>query len=318
MPSRLMPKPAQLRLLQAIDDHGKLQTAADACAMTQPAASRMLAQVEQMVGAPLFLRRPSGMEPTEIGRQVLRRARVILREMGRMSAEVGALRDGFAGTAHVGAVTGPAVSSLVAAIREVKAQAPGAEINVDVLPSRDLLAHLAAGEMDFVLGRILPEFDSREVTIIPLRDERVSFLVRAGHPLARAPQVTLTELASSEWIMQQRGAPIREAALQAFASVGLPEPGNIVNSPSLLFTIAYLTQSDAISPISDEVADLLTRPPVSAGLTRLAVPHELRVSPYYLLSLRRQPLSPLAARLRDALLRHATEAGRKGWNEALR
>jgi DNA-binding transcriptional LysR family regulator len=313
-----MLKPAQLRLLRAIEDQGKLQSAAEACAMTQPAASRMLAEIERAVAAPLFLRQPTGMQPTEIGRQVLRRARVILREMQRMSTDVEALRDGYAGSVHVGAVTGPAVSYLVQAIRDIKAEAPEAEINVDVMPSRDLLGHLAAGEMDFVLGRILPEFDSRDFNILPLRDEKVSFLVRAEHPFARAPQVTLTELSESEWIMQQRGAPIREAALAAFASVGLPEPKNIVNSPSLLFTIAYLAQGNAVAPISDEVADLLTKPPVSAGLKKLPVLRDLRVSPYYLLSLRRQPMSPLALRLRDALIRHATEEENRSWSETLR
>ncbi len=130
----------------------------------------------------------------------------------------------------------------------------------------------------------------------------MAFLVRASHPLSRSPSVTLTELAGQEWIMQQRGAPIREAALAAFADVGLSEPRNIVNSPSLLLTIAYLAQGDAVAPMSEEVAELLIRPPVGAGFAVLQVPHEIRVSPYYLLDLKRRPLSPLAMRLREKLV----------------
>ncbi|RNF36094.1 LysR family transcriptional regulator [Paracoccus methylarcula] len=304
-PSRLMLKPAQLRLIHEIARHGQLQMAAESCAMTQPAASRMLAEIERLVDARLFLRQPKGMEPTEIGQTVLRRARVILREMFSMATDVQEMQGGIAGSVRVGAVTGPAVGYLVSAIREIKAQAPEADITVDVLPSRDLLTHLAAGDMDFVLARILPEFDSRDFNILPMRDEKVSFLARASHPLSRAASVTLTELIDYEWIMQQRGAPIREATLAAFASVGLPDPRNIVSSPSLLLTIAYLAQSDAVSAMSDEVAQLLLRPPISAGLTTLPMPHEIRVSPYYLLSLRRRPLSPLALRLRDSVIRHS-------------
>lgn len=304
-PSRLMLKPAQLRLIHEIAQHGQLQMAAETCAMTQPAASRMLAEIERQVDAKLFLRQPKGMEPTEIGQTVLRRARVILREMFSMATDVQEMQGGTAGSVRVGAVTGPAVGYLVSAIREIKAQAPEADITVDVLPSRDLLTHLAAGDMDFVLARILPEFDSRDFNILPMRDEKVSFLSRASHPLSRAASVTLTELLDYEWIMQQRGAPIREATLSAFASVGLPEPRNIVSSPSLLLTIAYLAQSEAVSPMSDEVAQLLLHPPISAGLTTLPMPHEIRVSPYYMLSLRRRPLSPLALRLRDSVIRHS-------------
>lgn len=302
---RMMLKPSQLRLLRAIEDHGKLQLAADACAISQPAASRMLAETERQFGAPLFLRLPTGMEPTEMGRQALRHARAILRELDHMGRDAAALREGRAGPLHIGAVTGPAVRFLVSAIREIKQSAPGADISVDIMPSRDLLDHLVAGEMDFVIGRILPQFDSRDFDIVPLDDEKVHFLVRAGHPLARAPTVTLTEIADAEWIMQQRGSPIREAALGAFAEVGLSEPANIVSSPSLLFTIAYLAQSDAISPISDEVAELLIRPPIQAQMARLKVGRDVRVSPYFLLNLRRRPLTPLMLRFRESLLAHA-------------
>ncbi len=294
-------KPAQLRLVHEIALHGQLQMAADQLAMTQPAASRMLADAERQVGAALFIRQPKGMDPTEIGTAVLRRARVILREMASIEADVNALRGGYAGSVRVGAVTGPAISYLVTAIRSIKEESPGADITVDVMPSRELLMQLAAGEMDFVLGRILPDFDSDSFNILPMSDEKVALMARADHPLARAQLVTLTELAGQEWIMQQRGAPIREATLAAFAGVGLSEPANIVNSPSLLLTIAYLAQTNAITPVSHEVAELLIQPPVGAGFTIIPTPRPIRVSPYFLLDLKRRPLSPLAKRLRDAV-----------------
>ena len=304
MPSnRLSLKPAQLRLVHQIATHGQLQLAAENLAMTQPAASRMLAEVERQVGAPLFLRLPKGMEPTEIGATFLRRARVILREMDSIATDMRDLRGGHAGAVRVGAVTGPAVSYLVPAVRQVKLQAPDAQISVEVLPSRELLHQLKAGSLDFVLARILPEFDSRDFNILPMRDEKVSLIARATHPLARAQAITMTELASYEWIMQRRGAPIREASLAAFSAVGLPEPRDIIDTPSILWTIAYLAQSDAIAPVSDEVAQLLIRPPLSAGFTMLRSANEIRVSTYYLLELVRRPLSPLAMRLRDEVAR---------------
>lgn len=300
--ARLHLKPSQLRLILHIAESGRLQIAANACAMTQPAASRMLAETERQLGAPLFLRAPSGMAPTEIGTAVIRRARTILREMGNMAADVTALRGGHAGSVVVGAVTGPAVSHLVPAIREIKREIPEADISIEVLPSRDLLHHLTAGEMDFALARILPEFDSRAFEILPMRDEKVAFCTRAGHPLARAPMVTLTELVDHEWIMQQRGAPIREATLEAFASVGLPEPRNVVSSASIVFTMAYLAESDAVASVSEEVGLLLRRAPVGAGFTLLAVQREIRVAPYFLLNLRYRPLSRLAQRVRAKVI----------------
>ncbi|TGN67175.1 LysR family transcriptional regulator [Paracoccus liaowanqingii] len=301
-PARLMLKPAQLRLILEIAEAGQLQQAAASCGLSQPAASRLLAETERQLGAALFERHPKGMAPTEIGASVLRRAGVILDEMQGLAGDVRALAGGLAGSVRVGAVTGPAVDYLVAAIRQIKAEAPEAEVTVDVMPSRELLGHLVAGDMDFVLARILPEFDSRELLIQPMRDEKVSFCVRLGHPLDHGRPVGLAQLLDQPWIMQSRGAPIREATLDAFASAGLSEPRNVVNSPSLLFTVSYLAQSDAIAPLSDEVVALLTDPPVSARFARLPLQGQISVPPYYLLSLRRRPPSPLAERLRACVI----------------
>lgn len=94
-----------------------------------------------------------------------------------------------------------------------------------MLPSCKLPALLAAGETDFVLARILPEFDSRNFNILPLRDEKVALMVRAGHPLARAPVVTPAESQGHEWIMQRCDAPIRPPARVGF--VALPVANDI-------------------------------------------------------------------------------------------
>lgn len=299
---RMMLKPNQLRLILEIAESGQLQMAAQTIGMTQPAASRMLSEIERQLGVELFSRQPKGLIPTEIGQSVLKRARVIIREMGSVASELQNMRDGLEGSIHIGAVTGPAVHHLVSAVKEIKEEAPKASITVDVLPSRDLLNHLIAGEMDFILARILPEFNSLDFNIIPLQDEKVALMARADHPLARAPIVTLSELQTQEWIMQPRTSPISEASLLAFASFGLTEPANIIFSSSMLFTLAYIAQSQAIAPLSQEVADFLGRPPIKADFRSLPIANEIRVSRFYLLSLRRRPLSPLALRLKEKLL----------------
>lgn len=308
MQAELSLKPAQLRLVAEIAEHGQLQLAAAEIAVTQPAASRMLAQIERAVGAALFLRHPKGMEPTAVGLAVAKRARAMLREMRDLGHEVAILRAGRGGSVHVGAVTGPAVGYLVPAIQSIKANASGADITVDVAPSRQLLRDLASGRLDFALARFLPEFDSRDFDVEPVRDEKVSLLVRRDHPLRATPSVALSALAGYEWVMQESGAPIREAMNNAFGSAGLSAPGNIVNSSSLLLMIAYLSRTDAIAPVSEEVVQLLVSAPVSAGFVTLRLDRPIRVSPYFLLSLRDRPLSPLAQRLKDVVLQESRAA----------
>ena len=96
-----------------------------------------------------------------------------------------------------------------------------------------------------------------------------------------------------------QGLPVTRRIVTLTGAVA--EPGNVVSSPSLLLTIAYLAQSDAVAPMSKEVAELLVEPPVAAGFRVLPVVQDIRVSPYYLLDLKRRPLSPLAMRLRGRL-----------------
>jgi DNA-binding transcriptional LysR family regulator len=56
-------KPTHLRLISEIARHQKLQLAAESMGVSQPAASRMLADIEAEAGAPLFVRHPRWMEP---------------------------------------------------------------------------------------------------------------------------------------------------------------------------------------------------------------------------------------------------------------
>lgn len=302
-------KTVQLRLIAAVADHGQLQLAARDLAMTQPGASRMLAEIEKTVRAPLFHRSPRGMVPTLIGKVLARRARAMLQEMRDLAREVEELREGRGGLVRVGAVTGPALGYLVPAIRQVKAASPEVEISVEVAPSVQLLRELAAGHLDFALARLLPEFDSNEFDVQPARDEKVVLLVRRDHPLSRAPRVLLPELVQYEWVMQERGAPIRQAMEDAFGQDGRPLPRNIVNSSSLLLMIALLSQTNAIAPMAEEVAALIMQEPVGAGFAVLALDRQIRVAPYFLLCTRGRVLSPVANRLRALVLAELSGRG---------
>lgn len=298
-------KPTQMQLVAAIADLNQLQLAARKVAMSQPAASRMLADMEAAAGGALFHRHAKGMVPTELGQLVIRRARALLRELQSLSEDIDVYRSGAGGEVRIGAVTGPAAGVLVDAIRAFKQTSPTAAVTVEVLPSRDLVQHLSKGELDFALARLLPEFDSQDYTLQPMRDEKVALVVRRAHPLARRRPVQLGDLADYEWIMQARGNPIRETTLESFGELGLREPRNIVNSPSLVFTLAYLRATDAIAALSEEVADLLTKRDMGGAFAVLPLGGDMRVSPYFLMTLRNRPLSPAAQALCGLVLEAA-------------
>ena len=285
-------KPSQLHLAVKIAETGKLQSACAALAISQPAASRMLAEVERLAGVPLFQRQPKGMVPTPVGEAFARHARQILSGFDSLEAEMRNLNAGYVGDVRIGSVTGPAVGSLVPAIQQVRHVAPNIQVTIEVGPSTQLVRGLEEGRFDFVIARVPPGHDSRDFDITPARVEVVSLMVRADHPWVGRGRVRLADLADCEWVMQESGSPIRQTLEAAFLAAGLTVPRRITNSSSLIVALAVLEGPDAISPQSREVVDLLMRRGQGANLAVLDLREDLVVSPYFVMRMPSRPLSP--------------------------
>lgn len=296
-----------LRLLHAISEFGQLSVAAERLAITQPAASRMLAEVETMVGQPLFRRNPKGMTPTPIAEVLIRHAASLLRGLSETVNEVTAFDAGKTGSVRVGAVTGAAVAYVVPAIQALKRSVSGADVHVNVGPSDDLMDGLLNGEHDFILSRVPSGKDTRLFEILRGRVETVEFLLRAGHPLmARTAPLSLEDLAGYGWVIQAPGSPIRQAVEESFIAHGIALPDEIVNTPSLLVTIAYLQTSNSISPISSEVAEILLKSD-TGDIKPVRMRQSIIISPYHLIQRKGAVASPLAARLRDLVITAMSE-----------
>lgn len=308
-------RPAQTRLVAEIAAHGQLQRAAAACGLTQPAASRALAEIETRLGQRLFLRRPKGMEPTPVGALVARRARSLLQEQALLAGEFADLTSGRGGLARVGAVTGPALRHLAPAIQGLKGEAPGVDVSVEVAPSATLVGMLERGELDFALARLPPGFDDRGFLIESAREEVVRLMVRDGHPLLGRGPVSMRDLHGLPWVLQDHGAPIRRVIEAAFHDEALSSPADVATTSSLLMIVALLRDSDAVAPMSQEVTDLMLEPPVSAGFRRLPLDRSLIVEPYLILRARGREISRAAealfARVRDSIRQAAREAARQ-------
>lgn len=295
-------RPHHLRLIVKIADSAKLLFAAEAMGMSQPAASRTLADIEAEIGFPLFVRSPKGMYPTPVGETFLRHARAVLTGLDTMEFEVEGLMSGTQGEVRVGAVTGPAIRCLVPSILEIKQVTPLVETTVEVATSADLIRNLERGRFDFVIARLPATYDSRAFDILPARPEFVSLLVRSAHPLVGKPQVTLHDLAECDWAVQERGYPIRVALEEAFLAEGIRLPPNITNTSSLLVMLGLVEQSNTVATVVEEVATVLTSPKLGANLHILALDRTITVSPYFVIMRRGSQLSSAAQRLLDAVL----------------
>jgi DNA-binding transcriptional LysR family regulator len=290
-------KPRHLDLVIKVAETKQLQLAARQVNISQPAASRILHDLESQFGVSFFDRHPTGMEPTPAGLIFLRHARSALTELTTLSAELEHLKSGQIGAVRVGTVTGPAAGHLMPAVRAVLRQHPELRIYVDVEPSSRLFRGLQEAQYDFILGRANPHHNPVDFRFHPGRKEVVSLMVHSTHPLAKRDKVSLAETSDFPWVIQEEGSPIREAVEQAFHTEAVPVPPRVLNSSSLLVALTRVAEGTAIAPQANEVTRLLMSTEINADLSVLNTQSDISVAPYFVIQSAQRELSRAAERL---------------------
>ena len=172
-----------MRALDALEAQSSLMRAAASLGISQPALTRTLHGVEQVLQARLFDRHARGVQPTAAGLAAVEAARRVLQELRHLDQALDQLHDPAVGTLALGALPVAAAGVLPGVLARLKEERPGLRIRLHEGRTEDLLPLLAAGELDLVVGRLYARDGmARE----PLWDEPISLLARAGHPLFEA------------------------------------------------------------------------------------------------------------------------------------
>jgi DNA-binding transcriptional LysR family regulator len=291
-------KTRHMVLLVELGRHGSIMHAAQAARMTQPAASKLLAELEHVLGVPLFERLPRGVEPTGYGKVLIRRAGASLAEMDAAWQEVMALRAGLRGQVAVGAILTPATTLVPAAVALLARRHAGVSVSIEVEASKRLVEGLRGGELDIVIGRIADAAAAAELHFEPVSDEPHRLFVRAGHPLLGRTGVKLRELGGHAWILPPEGSILRDRITALFLSQGLDQPLDTVTASALPVITSLLRSSDMVAPLSVE----LVQPWIDSGLlTALPFDLRLRMDIYGIITRRRHQLTPAAEAMLAAL-----------------
>ena len=247
-------KTRQLLLLIALDDYRNIHRAAEELHMTQPAASKQIKDLEEMLDVRLFERLPRGMEPTIYGETMIRHARMALTSLALAHDDIVALRAGLAGQVEVGVIMSPAMGLLPRAIARIKEQAPLLRIGVPVESSNVLLVKQQRGTLDIMIGRNLEKDESTGLIYEELTEEPACAVVRPGHPLLENRQLELKDIADRPWILPPPGSILRHRFDMMFRRAGLAPPVNVVDTTALLLITALLQQTDSLHVMPQEVA----------------------------------------------------------------
>ncbi|WP_104205414.1 LysR substrate-binding domain-containing protein [Billgrantia saliphila] len=295
---RVRLKLRHFQLFLALDELRNLHRAAARLGMSQPAASKLLADIESQLDVKLFERHARGLTPNWYGEVMIRHARTMLSELRHTGEELNALRAGNAGMVAVGTVMAPAVTLLTSAIERVHRDRPRLRVSVDVNVSQVLIPRLLEGEFDFAITRIPAGFPAERFVFEEIGEEDICFVCREGHPLTGCSPLTLRDMAAYPWSLQPPGALMRQRVDRLFLHHGVSLPAQIVDTPDVLVSLALVDKSDTITATTREVAGLLCAP---QRFRILPFREVLSVQPYGLVSLRDQRLSPGAGALMGTL-----------------
>src|SRR5689334_7048383 len=173
-------KTRQLMLLIAIGDEGNIHRAAEILNMSQPAASKLLKDLEDVLGISLFERLPRGMRPTWYGETLVRHACIALSSLREAGQEIEAIKNGRFGEVGVGAIIGPAMGFMPYAIAMVAREQPNLHVRLQVASSDLLIEDLLQGKLDIMIGRLFERHDKSNLLYVRLADEPVCAVARPG------------------------------------------------------------------------------------------------------------------------------------------
>lgn len=244
----------QLLLLLRLGETRHLGRAAEDLSMTQPAATRLLRDLEAAFGAELFQRSRRGMAPTAQGEALLRHARILVNGLGRAREELEDIGGGIAGRLRIGTLISTAPVLLPRAIARLKARAPGLRISVQEGTNDLLVAALARGELDLMLGRVLPEPEGAGLAYTVLYEEPFVVVAGRAHALAGRRRIALASLVDEPWILPPPGTAVRQEMDGRFAREAGRQPGNVVESVSLLTNQTLLEEGGMLGLLPEAAA----------------------------------------------------------------
>lgn len=283
-------KTRQLAFLVHLDEERCLARAAEAAGLTQPAASKLLRQVEVTLGVQLFERQPRGMVPTGYGDILVRHARTALSELGQARKEIAALRSGLLGKAAIGMVLDPHNTLLARAVAQLKQSQPGVIVAIEADSCGPLVQRLRQGELDIVVGRVLDTARAEDLMYEPLAaNELYAVIAGAQHPLAGRKGLQLSNLVEQPWILPPTGSLLRDKLDGLFAQNALPLPANIVETTSALVISSLLRESTMVAAVPEQslastckagdLTPLITSIPVGASAFGLITRRDHQLAP---------------------------------------
>jgi len=249
-----------LQLIDELDRTGSLTRAADSLRLTQPALSKQLKEVEDMLGFEIFQRGSRGLRKTPQGAVLVNGASLLLRELLHVQIEAAAAgADGdLRAMLRLGTSAFLAVGLLPPVIARLTSLVPPMQVRLreDNVPR--LFDALLQGELDALVtlysSEVMASTAEREVQFDKISDERYVVIAPAGHRLSRMRAVTWQRLAEEPWVLTLKPSLARVFAEDSFRRHGVAPPVPICETDGPLTAARMVAAGVGLSSVPESTA----------------------------------------------------------------
>ncbi|KGJ03165.1 LysR family transcriptional regulator, hydrogen peroxide-inducible genes activator [Paracoccus halophilus] len=259
-----------LRYFEALARHGHFGRAAEACAISQPALSLQMKELEHILGTPLIERGTRQVRLTALGEAFAARARDILRAVDEL-ALLGHMAEGpLTGPLRIGVIPTVAPYLLPGVVKALSARFPGLDLRPREAITRLLIDDLTKGRMDTAIVA-LPVSEPMLVEM-PLFSEEF-LLVRPGED-ALKPAPSAEMLGEMRLLLLDEGHCFRDQAL-SYCKMSASVARDMMEGSSLATLVQMVGAGIGVTLVPQMAIPIETRS-ASVSVTRLAPPRPSR------------------------------------------
>lgn len=191
-----------LNILLKVVQQGSMAKAAATLAISQPAVSKAIADMEHAFGLRLLDRNRGGIKPTAYGSALVKRGQAIFDEIKLGVEELAFLADPTIGDLHIGSTESVAAGFLPAVIERFSREQPRVRLDVaQAVLNEQHYRELRERSIDLLLGRIPTPFGENDLDAEVLYDDQVIVVASRNSKWARVHRLKLADLAGERWIL---------------------------------------------------------------------------------------------------------------------
>lgn len=225
-------KVRDLQALMVLGEAGSMVRAAEVLGLSQSAMSKIVSEMEQLVGAQLLERGTRGVTLTEAGQLLAAKARIVLDELSQAVEQLRNLNDAGVGEVRIG-TTEPMTNIIAEIIERLTALHPRITFVVEVSDTDSIIRGLRQRSLDIVVTRWAGSVIAEDLTAETLFVTPLAVMASKSHPLAGKTALTLRDLSSEVWALSPPDTFLGRLVAAVFSTRGVESPRPTVETVSI-------------------------------------------------------------------------------------